>query len=198
MAIDPMTMMAAAGAIGGLFGSGSSISPEQEKLLRIQKQQAKSLQQYGQGVPGSDPQELQLLASQRGLLGQQQRAMMGGLFGNLGATGSPAPMDMLQNMGMQFGGQQSAMQSNLFNQFFQNRRNAMLQSAQVAAGAVPAAQPNQPGFDFGAIFGPLAQAYAYRQSLQGAQLQPRQRETIYHPVTPATQAPRTGPFGLRF
>lgn len=191
MAVDPMTIMGAAGAIGGLFGGGPSISDEQRRLFNFQMRSAKDLRNYAQGVPGSDPQELQLLAQQRGLLGQQQRATMGGLFAGIGGMGSPAPADMMQNLAAQFQGQQSAAASGLFNQFFQNRRNALLQAAQIAAGAMPSAQPNQQGFDLGALLGPVAQGWAYQQGLKG--LQPRSPATIRHPVTDATRAERTGP-----
>lgn len=191
----------AGGILGGLFGSGPSISPEQRRLFNFQMRSAKDLRSYAQGIPGSDPQELQLLAQQRGLLGQQQRATMEGLFANMGGMGSPAPMDLLQNLATQFQGQQSAAAGGLFNQFFQNRRNALLQAAQIAAGAMPSAQPNQQGMDFGPVLGQIGQNWAYQQGLRG--LQPRQPSTINRPVTDATRMLRTGPaFGplglLRF
>ena len=162
---------AALGGIAGLFGgSGApSISPEQRRLLQMQMQAARGLQDYSRGVPGSYPQELAAMASQRGLLGQQQRGLMGGLFSNLGAGGSPAPMDMMGNLATQFGGQQASAMSGLFGQFVQNRKNALLQSAQVAQGAMPAAQPNVPGFNIGEVLGQLGQQLMYRNAMKQGQ-----------------------------
>lgn len=171
--MDPMTIAALASTVGGLFGGGPSIPPEQRRLLQLQTRAAKDLRTFSQGVPGSAPDELAALASQRGLLGQQQRATMGGLFANLGASGSPAQGDLLANLATQFQGQQSALTGQHILQSLQARRNALLQSAQVAAGAVPAAQPSGGGgVDFGSILGNLAQGWAYRNALnKGPQLQ---------------------------
>jgi hypothetical protein len=163
------------GLLGGLFSKGPSISPEQQRLLQMQMQAARGLQDYSRGVPGSDPQELAAMASQRGLLGQQQRGLMGGLFSNLGAGGSPAPMDMMGNLATQFQGQQAGAMSGLFGQFLQSRKNAILQSAQAAAGALPAAQPNVPGFNIGEVLGQLGQQLMYQNAMkqwQGQQRQP--------------------------
>lgn len=191
--MNPLLVSGGLSLLGGIFGGGQQMPAGQRNLLRLQHRAARELQDYSHGVPGSDPQELAALASQRGLIGQQQRATMGGLFANLGGAGSPAPMDLLSNLAMQFGGQQSAATSGLFGQFLQNRRNALLQSAQIAAGAVPASQmPQGGGLDFGSILGNLGQQYGYQQALK---LQPRQQGTVY-PVTPATQRPRSGLMGL--
>lgn len=165
-----------AGLLGGLLGGGPSIPPEQRQLFRLQRNAARDLQDYSRSVPGSSADELAALASQRGLLGQQQRATIGGLFGSLGASGSPAPFDLLGNLATQFQGQQSALTGQHILNSLAARRNALLQSAQIAAGALPAAQPTQQGTDLGGILGGLGQAYAYHQGLKG--LQPRQPGTV--------------------
>lgn len=158
---------AALGGLAGLFGnSGPSISPEQRALLKLQKNAAQQLQDYSRSIPGSSPQELAALASQRGLLGQQQRGLMSGMFANLGAGGAANSDALLRDLAVQFQGQQSAAASGLFGQFLGNRQNALLQSAQIAQGALGAAQPNQPGFSLGEIIAKLAEQYAYQKALK--------------------------------
>lgn len=171
--MNPMLISGGLSLLGGMLGGQPSMPKGQQNLLRLQHRAAREMGEYARGVPGSDPQELAQMASMRGLLGQQQRGMMANMFSNLGASGSPAPMDLLSNLATQFQGQQSAAQANLFGQMLTNRRNALQQSAQMAAGAVPASQMTGGGGpDFGAILGNLAQGWAYQNALkQGAQLQ---------------------------
>lgn len=197
--MDPMTMsmLVSAGSsiLGGLVG-GPSMPAGQRNLLRLQHRAAREMGEYARGVPGSDPGERAALASQRGLLGQQQRAAMGNMFGNLGASGAVSDQDMLANLMTQFQGQQSALTGAHWQNMLNARRNALVQSAQMAAGAVPASQmQQQQGPDLGAILGQLGQAYAFRQSMrQQPQLQQAQPGVTYGPEV---SAQRTGPFGLQ-
>src|SRR5437868_3542195 len=64
----------AGGLIGGLFGGQQQLPPELKRLYRFQYGQADQLRRFAQSVPLSDPQEQAALASQRGLLGEQQRS----------------------------------------------------------------------------------------------------------------------------
>jgi hypothetical protein len=195
--MDPMLLSGGLSLLGGLFGSGPSMPAGQRNLLRLQHRAGRELQEFSHTAPLSDPAERAALASQRGLMGQQQRGVMNGLFSNLGANGSPAPMDMMSGLASNFGGQQSALTAQAMQEALRRRQQALIQSAQIAAGAVPASQMTQQGADWGGILGGLGQQYGFQQAMrQGAQLQPQQAQTIYHPVTPATTAQRGGPFGL--
>jgi hypothetical protein len=199
-------LMGGMSILGGLMGGGPSMPAGQRNLLRLQHRAGREMQEFAHTAPLSDPGERAALASQRGLMGQQQRSMMGGLFSNLGANGSPAPMDMMSNLASNFSGQQSALTAQALQEALRRRQQALMQSAQIAAGAVPASQMTQQGTDFGSIFGQLGQQMAYRDAMrQGPQLQQGTPgivnvgggwNTTYHPTTPATMAERGGPFGL--
>lgn len=159
------------GGLGGLLGGGPSLPPELRNLYRIQARTARSLEQYGRGVPGSDPQELAALASQRALLGEQQRGQQEQLYGAFGTGALPQGnlADFMANLSNQQMGQQSAVTSQHFLNALEARRNALRQAAQTAGAAAGTVRYQEPqGPDMGAIFGQLAQQYAYSQMLRNA------------------------------
>ena len=172
MPIPPMLIAGGMSLLGSLLGGGNRMPAGQRNLLNLQHRAARETGEYARGVPGSDPQELAAMASMRGLLGAQQRQAQGNLFGNLGAAGAVNPGSMMRDLAVQFGGQQQSAMGGLFGNFLQNRRNALMQSAQMAANALPASQQTQQGPDFGGIGAALGQALAYQQMMKrGAPLQ---------------------------
>lgn len=186
----------AGGVIGGLFGGGKpKIPKELKRLYDLQLAQARQLQAYSHGIPLSDPQEQAALASQRGLYGEQARAgaaNAGAAYNmNQGMQGLP---DFLQGLQMQQQGGLQQIQGNALQQSLLARQNAGLQAAQVAQGAVGAAQyQTQP--DLSAAFGSLAQLIGYNQTLRanGGGQQPQvQGQQPGAPSFP-TQAPGLGP-----
>jgi hypothetical protein len=181
--MNPMLLSGGLSLLGGLMGGGPSMPKGQQNLLRMQHRAGRELQEFSHTAPLSDPAERAALASQRGLMGQQQRGVMSGLFANLGTQGSPAPMDMMSGLASNFGGQQSALTAQAMQEALRRRQQALIQSAQIAAGAVPASQMTQQGTDWGGILGGLGQQYGFQQAMrQGAQLQqarcPRYRRGI--------------------
>src|SRR5205823_7402487 len=91
--------------------------------------------QYGQGVPGSSPDEQAALASQQAALGEQQLNQRNQLYAALGANqGTGNAPDMIGNLGSLFTAQHMAVdQQHLLNALAQ-RREALLQAANVGQG----------------------------------------------------------------
>jgi hypothetical protein len=190
--------LAGAGAlIGGIFGGGKpKIPKELQRLYALQLQQARQMQAYSRGIPLSDPQEQAALASQRGLYGEQARAgaaNAGAAYNmNQGMQGLP---DFLQGLQAQQQGGLQQIQSGALQQSLLARQQAGPQAAQLAAGAVGAAQYQQQP-DLSAAFGSLARLIGYNQTLRanGGGNQPQ--NGVGHDTAPAsfpTQQPGLGP-----
>lgn len=159
--------LSALSGLAGAFGGGPKLPPELRALYRIQKRAAQGLQQFSRSVPLSDPLERAALAQQHGMLGEQQRAQRDQLYTAQSPFATTSPGDFLRNLTSQQIGQQSALDSQHLLAALQARRNALLQSAQVAQGAVGAASQQQQGSGdaLAALLGQLAQQYTYRQTL---------------------------------
>lgn len=167
-----MSFMAAAlpALIGGAlsaFGPGAGTARKAQKLQNqvIQNQMGvmKQLRGYANGVPGSDPMEAAQFANSRAQLGQQQngqRDQMNAMFnrnqgmGNLG--------DMQANMNSNFQAQQMRLNAEQMLGAMQNRRSALLQSAQVGQTVPNLAVPSN---GLPEVFGSLAQTWAHQQAL---------------------------------
>jgi hypothetical protein len=158
--------MSAIGGLASAFG-GSSQSKEQRRLFQFQSGIANRLNQFSQSIPGSSPQEIAALASQRGLLGEQQRQDRQGLMSamDLNQLSGSAP-DALANISNQQTGQQSALTAQHLLQALNNRRDAMGQAAQVAGSAYGMAPQGGAGMaGLGQSLGGLAQMLAYMRAL---------------------------------
>lgn len=166
--MDPIIGSLIAGGISA-FGGGSRIPAELRPFLRMQTDIAQRLYQQGTGIPLSDPGERAALASQRALLGQQQNQQSGNLMAAYGANpGAFNTGDFLSNLSNQQTGQQMALSAAHLFQSLQNRRNALLQAAQVgqnAAGLAATAQPSP----LPQLLGNLAQTYAFSQAMKRPQ-----------------------------
>ncbi len=156
----------AAGAASALFG-GNQMSAEQRRQLRLQNNIAQRLYAEGTGVPGSSPQEMAALASQRAQLGEQQLQQRNQSYAALGANqGAGSLGDFLQNLG----GLQTAQNMNLQSQHLMNsmamRRQALLQASGVGMSAAQLANQQGPPNQLPQMFGQLASSLAYNQAMK--------------------------------
>lgn len=159
--------------LGGLFGSQPKLPPELQQLYNLQKSMAGQLNQYSQSVPLSQPQEQAALASQRGLLGQEQRQQTGQLASQYGLVnqGTNGVGDFLTNLYNQNQGQQSALTANAMQNALLQRRAALSQASGIGQAAANAVQYQQQT-PLGPGFGQLARLIGYNQHMQ--QNQPQQ------------------------
>ena len=158
---NPYIALAAALA-GGLL----SKKPQYTEMQRLQMQQARDLDAYSRGVPGSDPQEAAALAQARGMLGQEQQQGLGMLLGSMSPTGMTSQSDMLRNIGSSFAGERGQLDMQMLMEFLQLRRQAMLGSAQIAGDVGAKGEPGS-GENLPKLFGKLAELYAQRQAMKG-------------------------------
>ena len=167
--MDPISLgLTGVSALASAFGGGQKIPPELAALYRLQRRAARKLQDFSGSAPLSSPDERLALAQQRAMLGEQQRNQRDMLYGAQSPFVQTSPGDFLRNLTSQQVGQQSAVDSQHLLAALQARRQALLQSAQVAQGAVGAAQPQGGGMGdaFSGLLGQLAQQYAYRNTLK--------------------------------
>lgn len=161
------------GGLSGLFGGGSApkLSPEQAALAKQQAEASRLLMQYGTNAPGSSPDEVQALAQDRGVLGQQQRNQQQALFANMGnpANAQPYINDFLKNISSQQTGQQMMLDEQHMMDALSRRREALLQAANVGKSAYEMAQPGAPASQLPQLLGQLSQALAYRRTLRNGQ-----------------------------
>jgi hypothetical protein len=153
--------------LGGLFGNSTpKIPKELKRLYDMQYGLAQQQQQFSQSIPLSSPQEQAALASQRGLLGDQQRQQMGTLESqyDLVNQGTNGVGDFLSNLNNQYQGQQSAMTADALQNALLARRQAIGQAGQLAQGAGSSVQYQQQT-PLGPGFGELARLIAYNQTL---------------------------------
>ena len=165
--MDPMLLMSAIGGLASAFGGGGGQSKEQKRLFRFQEGIANQMRNWGQGVPGSDPQEMAALASQRALLGEQQRQDRQGLMSmlDMNQLGGSAP-DALTNLTSQQTGQQSALTAQNLLQALSNRKAALGQAAQIAGSAYGMAPQGTEMGGLGQSLGNLTQMLAYMRALK--------------------------------
>ena len=163
MAFDlgSLGMQLGAGLLGGLFSKRPQYTPSQ----RLQQQIAQQLQQYSQGVPGSDPQEQAALAQMRGQLGAEQQQATGQVLGSLNSLAQTNVTDLLRNLSSSQAGERGALDIQALMQSLQAHRAALLQSAQVAGSVGPKGEPAR-GQDFPALFGNLAYQYSQQQAMK--------------------------------
>jgi hypothetical protein len=176
---------ALAGAIlGGFFGGQQKMDPAMKRLMDFQMGIANQLRNYGQGVPGSDPQELAALAQARGQLGEEQRGQRDLLYSALGGAGQTNIGDLLANLSNQQVGQRMALSAQALQEMLRRRREALLQSSQVAQAAYgPAAAPREQGPDLAGAFGQFASLYEQSRARRS---QNNNRLPIVGGTTPAT------------
>lgn len=155
------------GLLSGLFGGGGpQLPPELKRLYKIQAGAAQDLQHFSRSVPMSDPLEQAALASQRGLLGQQQMDQRNQLFASLSPDAMTNTPDFLTNLTNQQYGQQANLTSQNFLNSLLARRQALMGAANVAQGAAGSVNYQQP-FDLSPLLQQLSHAYAYRKASRG-------------------------------
>jgi hypothetical protein len=165
--MDPMTIAAVAGTIGGLFNKGPKPPKEIKNLWRLQAGIAGDLRSYSHSIPLSDPQEQAALAQEHGLLGEQQMQQQQQLYGAYNpATDRGNLSDLMRNLTGQQIAQRSSLDSQHLMDALASRRSALLQASGVGQAALgPASQmPGTPGVDFSSLFGNLAQSLAYKNA----------------------------------
>jgi hypothetical protein len=147
------------------------MSPEMKWLFNFQKQNAMKQQAFANSVPLSDPQELAALAQQRGLLGEEQRNAQQRVFSAMPqGAGDSNVGDLMANLSNEQVGQRAALTAQMLQQALESRRNALLQSSQIAQGAyAPAAAPRPQQPDVGGAIARFAQQYAYDRARKQGQ-----------------------------
>lgn len=161
MAIDPGLISLAGGLVSGLFGSKK---PRYTEGQRIALDTARSLQRYGQEVPGSDPQEMALLAQLNSQLGAHQANARNNLYAAMPMGARTDQADMLRNIGAQEGQQRGNLNMQALFQFLQSRQLARLQAGQLAGGVGAPGEQGRPGI--GPQIGQLVQLYAQQQAMK--------------------------------
>lgn len=162
--------LTAASGLASAFGGGPRLPPEMKALYRLQKRAASRLQQFSGSIPLSDPAERAALAQSRGSLGELQRNQQAQLYGaQSGQFAQTSPGDFLRGLTSMQVGQQGALDTQHLLAALQARRQALLQSAQVAQGATGAAGAYQAsgGDQLSGLLGQLAQIYAYQSGTAG-------------------------------
>jgi hypothetical protein len=165
--MDPMTIAALAGTVGGLFNKGPKMPKEIRNLYRFQSSIGNELRDYSHSVPFSDPQEQAALAQQHGLLGEQQMQQQQQLYGAYNpATDRGNLSDLMRNLTGQQIAQRSSLDSQHLMDALASRRSALLQASGVGQAALgPASQmPGTPGVDFSSLFSSLANSLAYKNA----------------------------------
>lgn len=182
------------GALGGLFGGQQQLPPELRRLYNIQSSVAKQLQGFSQSAPMTDPLERAGLAQAQAQLGDQQRQQREQMYAMLGPSAVASPANVVGSLASQFTAQRSALSSQHLLNALQARRNALLQSGNVAAQAVGATggmRASQP-LDLASMFGQLAQQYAMQRTMRQGQATP----TVASGGTPwGMPQPTTPPIG---
>lgn len=151
--------------LGSLLGGG--MSKEQKRAYRMTQDIANRFYRQGVGVPGSDPQEQAALAQQQALLGEQQlgqqRQALSALNLNQG-TGNLG--DFLANLSSQQTAQRMNVSSEHFFNALSQRKQSLLQAANLAGQAAQLAQVRQPGSDIGQYLGQIGEAMSYQEALK--------------------------------
>lgn len=150
------------GGAASLLGGGPKYTPEQRWQMNFLQQNANQLRNYANSPVGSDPLEQAQFADQRAELGQQQSQQRQNLLSqyNFLGQGTNGAGDFLKNISGQQTAQNMALNAQNIMNAMQMRRQALMQSSQLAA-QMPNYQPHQNGLP--ELFGGLAQAYASSQ-----------------------------------
>jgi len=182
----PWGMLAGA-ILGGLFGGRQKLSPEQKFNMNI----AKQLRTFAGSAPMSDPLERMMLAQQKGMLGQEQlqafQMMQPGAGGQYFTGDAAAQMAGMQS---NFVAQRSALDAQALMDALQQRRQALLQAADVAHGVGPR---QEQGGGMGQMLGNLAQLYTQYQ--MSRQKPPQQATGTPYMGTMVTPPAGQGPWG---
>lgn len=163
MALNPFLVQAGVGLLGGLLGGRQGeLSPEQKFQMGI----ARDMRAYGKSAPGSDPGERMALANNQAQLGELLNQQRQGLYSQMPANVTTAPMDMAQSIAANEMSQRMALNAQAMMDALQNRRQALMNAAGIAQGVGPRQQTN----NLGQTLGGLAQSYAaYQEARQGQQ-----------------------------
>lgn len=151
---------------GGLFGNSSQgeMTWQQQNLLNMLLKSLRAQRQYGQGVPGSDPQEQAALAQAKTLAGGDFAQGRESLLAGLGVE-NPNSADALERFSSAQGAQMAGIDFNALMQALQSRQSAKFGVAgQAAAGlgaATAARPPMQAGFDFSGLLAQLGRQQGY-------------------------------------
>lgn len=178
---------AALGGLAGLFGGSQKqrLTAEQRAALAQQRAIANQLYGFAQSAPMTSPDELAALAQDRGILGQQQRGTLAGIYADLNpAQGQIGRQDMANTLAAGLQGQQMQLQEQHMLDALARRRQALLEAANVnesVAGMAPGYVPNP----LGEQLGQLAQVVAYQRALKQGQQQ-RQPAAPKGGTTPET------------
>jgi hypothetical protein len=163
MAIDPNLIMTGLSGLAGLFSKGPKWDENQKRQMRI----AGDFENYGRGVPGSDPAEMASLAQGRALIGQDQLNARNRMYGALSPNATTDLGDFMRNMESSQQAQRSSFDLEQLLGFINARRQALLSSAQIS-GSVGAkgggTQNNLPQ---------LVGQYMYQRELNKAYQQPK-------------------------
>jgi hypothetical protein len=194
-----MSFMAAAlpslvaGALSA-FGPNAGAARKQQKLqnqvMQNQLGIMGQLRQYGNSPVGSDPMEQAMFANQRADLGAQQaqqREHALAAFNQNGMTPG-ATGDFLNNLNSNFTAQQMALNAQNVLGAMQQRRQSLMQSAQVGQ-QVPNFAPPTNGLP--ELFGSLAQSYAQYQEGQRQNRQGQQQMQLMQQLLAGGGAPTT-------
>lgn len=157
---------AVAGSVAGLFSGPQQgeMTWQQQVLLNMIIKNLRAQKQYGQGVPGSDPQEQAALAQAKTLAGGDFAQGREGLLAGLG-TENPNSADALERFGSAQSAQMAGIDFNALMQALQSRQSVKFGLAGQAAaglGAATAARPAPtPGMDFSGLIAQLGRQSGY-------------------------------------
>lgn len=163
------------GGLGSLAGGGNQLTPEQQRQYQLQNSVAQQFLEQGRGVPGSSPQERAALAEAHGLLGSQQLSAQGNAYAALSRNSSPGQLaDFMGNQISLQTAQRQALDSQAMLASMAQRRNDLLQAAQVSQGAAGTASGPRSQNPLPSLFAGLSQQAGYQAGYGGQPKQPGQ------------------------
>lgn len=173
---DPASLAISAGSgLLSLFGGGNQMTPEQQRQYQLQSGIAQQLAESGRGVPGSSPQERAALAQAQGQLGAQQLSQQNNAYAALSRNSSPGQLaDFMGNQISLQTAQRQALDSQAMLASMAQRRNDLLQAAQVSQGAAGTASGPRTQNALPGLFAGLSQQAGYQQGYGGQPGQPQQ------------------------
>lgn len=179
MTIDPMMALQFGTALMSGFGGGNEPPHAAQVAAKRLMRAGREAWRYGNGIPGSSPQELAALAQAKGLAGERQAAsnnQMAANFGMaMGTMDGGAMGDFMGNVAADQGAQMAGIENDhlqrsiaeRFRMKYQVAPGLFQQGGNMALGAAGAgAQAGGGGGDLAGAFGQLARDLAYQKALK--------------------------------
>lgn len=156
--------------LAGLLGGAPREDPLTRQNRQLQSNVAQQMYRYGTGVPGSDPGETAALAQDRGALGAAQRQQQQQLYGGWNPMqGTNGLADMMRNLANNQVGQQMSLQESHMINALSQRRQALMDAANVAGRAANTGPQYQPQSDLPQVLGQVAQMIAKQRAMSQGQ-----------------------------